>query len=95
MTLNPQKEFYTEDGTNLSNDCKQLRSLTEQPWFRRSLAAALATMASQLPATPLQQQSCDSWNQIVGARRYMDTLLNLTESPEKPRIDQPRLRYDA
>lgn len=96
MTFSPQKEFYSgPDGVSRSEDCAKLRELCEQAWFRRSLAAALAQLANSMPATELQQVSCDSWNKMVGARRLIDVLLNLTETPGKEKTSHQTLNYDA
>lgn len=56
-----------------------LGELVHQDWFQESLTYALAEMQSNMAAQPTPQQSWDAHNQMVGAKRFITTLLHLPE----------------
>ena len=61
-----------------SPDAPLLADLATKEWFQRALIAALAqAQFAQYPATP--PQAVDGYNQLLGARAFVGTLLSLCE----------------
>lgn len=66
-------------------DSKRLAELVVQEPFKRALSAALAHMQSEMPTGSGQLESPAALHfQMVGARRYIETLLNLAEPIKEP-----------
>lgn len=96
MILSPQNLFfYGPDGQTVSDDRKRLYSAVSERWFQRALSDSLAQLVANTPATDSPQKSCDVWNQIIGAKRFIDTLLTLAEQRKAADRADGGLNYDA
>lgn len=76
ITLSPKSLFKTD------TQFKTHADLVTDPAFKRTLMVALAEMELKLPTTGNPSVSWDCHNQMIGARTFIETLLNLCESPE-------------
>lgn len=90
ITLSP-KSLYTSDP-----NFKTHADLVVSHEFRRTLMVALAEMEMNLPQTGNPSQSWDAHAQMVGARTFISTLLNLCE-PHQTHSPLPRkdLNFDT
>lgn len=77
MTLSPKQRFQRTE------DAKKHLDLVTQDSFLNAVTIALVQMQMETPPSKLGAESCDLQNQLQGAKRFVDILLNLAE-PEKP-----------
>lgn len=85
MTLSPKVDFLKTESA------KKLADLAGTPWFQQALGTALQQMVMDLPGAENPAKAWDGFSKIDGARRYIHTLLNLSD----PRvIEKPKLSGD-
>ena len=90
MTLKPKDEFL------LTPDAKLLADLVEAKWFQRCCFAALAQMQIEMGNAESLAKGWDSFSQLCGARRVLNTLLSLPDPKEKPKpTSTSELNYRA
>jgi hypothetical protein len=90
IQVSARKRFQATD------DAKWFREIVIDPKFQRTVSAAWEHYTMTLPISNGPNQSCDLYNQQLGARHFMNLLVNIAEleEPRKPRDDQYALRSD-
>lgn len=81
IQLRPKEQFKKSPQAKVHGD------LVSNPDFQNVLVLALAEMELNMPLTGNPSTAWDSHCQMVGARKFIETLLNLSEQPE--RINPP------
>jgi hypothetical protein len=84
MNLSPKTRFQKTD------DAKAHQSLVKSDSFLNALTSALAEMEIKMPDTGNPSAAWDCHCQMVGAKKFINTLLNLAEvttEPERPKTD--------
>lgn len=85
MILSPKVDFLK------SEDAKKLADVVATPWFQHSCTIALAQMQMEMGDADTPAKSWDNWSKVLGARRVINTLLNLPDPNIKER---PKLSAD-
>jgi hypothetical protein len=75
MILSPKQRFQQ------TPDAKTHADLAVSNSFQNAVTAALAQLVMDMPGGGNPAQSWDAHNQVVGARKFIDALLNLAEPP--------------
>jgi hypothetical protein len=87
MTLSPKARFQK------SADAKTVSSYLHSDPFLNAVTAALAEMQMNMPGTDNPSKEWDSQCQMAGAKRFIDTLLNITEqSRQAPPLPKQNLQ---
>lgn len=88
-SISPKKRFL------LSPDAKVHADIVLKESFLNACTIALAEMQMNMPESGDPSKSWDSHCQMVGARKYLSYLLNLSEAPDPlERIPVRGLNYD-
>ena len=71
--------------------------LTSGELYEEAVHSALSQLATELPIEcPVPQVACDAYQQMIGARKYMEILSSLHVKPEDTKTTQPKsLDYAA
>lgn len=92
MTLQPKLRFLEQDAKVLE---AYLSNLGSDQFIRGAEAALLQLVVSLRPAANDPASAAAAWNQIEGARKYLDTLLSIAEKTAPPgkRVEGYELDY--
>ena len=90
--MKSSKTVFQESAHYLS-----FRAILENPSFEPACQAAILGLMESLPESSADpSKAWDSYLQLVGARRVLETLSRLHEPDEKPTQERwPSLNYDA
>lgn len=86
MTLQPKLRFLEQDPKVLEG---YLSNLGSDQFIKAAEASLLQMMVNTKPATGDPVAAAAAWNQIEGAKRFLDTLLSIAEKTAPPNKPKP------